>query len=153
MSAGDEVSRKCYESAIRLLAIREHSRFELSQKLNAKGFTSLGIDSALDELEMQNLQSDLRYSKSLIRVRQFKGYGPVYIRNYLLQKGVGSEIIESTLDFNDPAWQKALEDTAVKKFGEAKPEDFKQKAKQMNFLLRRGFSSQQIQDFFNNHWQ
>ncbi len=149
MRTDDEAGKKCYETAIRLLARREHSRFELSRKLTYKGHETQQIDAVLDELELHNLQSDLRFSQSLIRARKSKGYGPLYIRHYLREKGVNSQIIESALDFNDMSWQKVLKDTAVKKFGEAKPADFKQKTRQMNFLMRRGFSTQQIRDFFN----
>ena len=145
-----DAAKKCHETAIRLLSVREHSRFELSRKLKTRGYAPQQIELVVDELESQNLQSDLRFTQSLIRVRQSKGYGPVFISHYLREKGVNSQIIESMLDFNDTAWQKVLKDTAVKKFGNAKPADFKQKARQMNFLMRRGFSSQQIQDFFNS---
>ena len=129
--------------------MREHTKFELTRKLRTKGYPLQQIEAVVDELESQNLQSDLRFSINLIRVRRSKGYGPVYISNYLREKGVNTKIIESVLDFNDMAWQKALKDAAVKKFGEARPAGFKQKARQMNFLMRRGFSSQQIRDFFD----
>lgn len=149
MSTGTEAGKKCHETAVRFLAIREHSKFELRQKLKNRGFPLPQIETVLDELESQNLQSDLRFTASLIRVRQSKGYGPVYISNYLREKGVNTGLIESMLDFNDTAWQKALKDAAVKKFGETRPADFREKARRMNFLMRRGFSSQQIRDFFD----
>ena len=152
MFINNEQTKKCYETAIRFLARREHAGHELGRKLKTRGFSAQHIESVLAELEAQNLQSDVRFSENVIRVRQSKGYGPVYISQYLREKGVDAHIIESALDFSDTAWQKALKDAAVKKFGQAAPQDLKQKARQVNFLLRRGFTSQQVQDFFNRQY-
>ena len=134
---------------MKLLAIREHSRKELSQKLSRKSFSSNIVEQVLDELKEQNLQSDQRYAEILTLSRQHKGYGPVYIRHYLQDKGVDVDSIESVLDFADVAWQKALIETAIKKFGQQKPADFQQKMKQMNFLQRRGFTSDQIRRYYD----
>jgi len=136
VSEDPDLKAKCYAAAIRFLAIREHSSRELNQKLKRKGFTSNLIDAVLIELISQNLQSDFRYAEILLNSRQRKGYGPIYIQHYLQDKGVDSDAIESVLDFNDLAWQKALIDTAIKKFGTQKPDDFQQKMKQMNFLKK-----------------
>lgn len=149
MSANIDPANKCYHTAVRLLSIREHSRNELALKLRTKGYTKQKIEPVLDELESKNLQSDLRFTQNLIRVRQSKGYGPLYVKSYLQEKGVDTQTIESMLDFNDIAWQKALRSSAVKKFGETKPPDFRQKARQVRFLTNRGFTSQQIRDFFD----
>lgn len=143
-----DLKLKCYASAIRLLAIREHSRRELSQKLTRKGFSSDLVDDLIDELKEQNLQSDSRYAEILINSRLRKGYGPIYVQHYLKDKGVDSDTIESMLDFNDVAWQKALIDTAEKKYGTQLPDDFQQKIKQMNFLKQRGFTAEQIRHYY-----
>ena len=148
MTADNDAISKCHNAAIRLLAIREHSQFELRQKLSFKNYDGTIVDQVMDDLQIHNLQSDERYSGSVMRARLNKGYGPLYIQNYLLNKGVNQQIIDSALDFNDLAWQKALLKAALKKFGSAPPADFKEKAKQMNFLLRRGFSSEQIRNYY-----
>lgn len=148
----DDQARKCYDTAIRLLARREHARTELERKLEYRGFAAQQVETVLDELHAAGLQSDERFAQNVIRVRQAKGYGPVFVSRYLREKGVKAQIIESALDFSDTAWQKALLDTAVKKFGQAAPADLKQKARQVNFLLRRGFSSQQVRDYFNRQY-
>ena len=141
---------KCYASAIRLLAIREHSRRELGQKLTRKGFSLHLVDELLDELKEQNLQSDSRYAEILLKSRLRKGYGPIYVQHYLKDKGVDSDMIESILDFNDVTWQKALIETAEKKYGTQLPDDFQQKMKQMNFLKQRGFTAEQIRNYYES---
>ncbi len=140
---------KCYAAALKLLAIREHSRKELSQKLSRKTFSINIIEEVLDQLKEQKLQSDQRYAEILTLSRQRKGYGPVYVRHYLKDKGIDADSIESVLDFTDIAWQKALIETAEKKFGRQRPADFQQKMKQMNFLQRRGFTSDQIRSYYD----
>jgi len=148
VSSESDARSGCYALAIKYLAAREHSRAELTRKLGAKGYLRDLIEQVLDELGGQNLQSDTRYCQAVISSRKRKGYGPVYIRYYLKQKGVSSDLVDSVLDFNDPAWQKALSDAANKKFGADQPEDFSQKAKQMNFLKRRGFTPDQIRRYY-----
>ncbi len=144
-----EQKTKCYAAAIKLLAIREHSHKELNQKLAKKSFPIDVIGQVLIELKAQNLQSDLRYADILVRSRLGKGYGPVYVQYYLKDKGIAADVIESVLDFTDVAWQKALSEAVEKKFGEKKPIDFQQKIKQMNFLQRRGFTSEQIRNYYD----
>ena len=149
MPEDTELRAKCYAAAIRLLANREHSCQELNLKLSRKGFASNLINDVLVKLKEQNLQSDSRYAEILLSSRLRKGYGPIYVQHYLRDKGIDSNTIESVLDFNDVAWQKALQDAAIKKFGIEKPQDFQQKMKQMNFFKRRGFTTEQIRKYYD----
>ncbi|MDX1626605.1 MAG: RecX family transcriptional regulator, partial [Wenzhouxiangellaceae bacterium] len=48
------------ESAIRLLARREHSRRELDRKLRQRGWDGEDVEIVLDELDEAGLQSDRR---------------------------------------------------------------------------------------------
>ena len=66
---------KCLASAQRSLAMREHSCFQIKNKLTNKGFDSEIIDSVVLEIKATGFQSDERYTEEFIRYRQNYGYG------------------------------------------------------------------------------
>ena len=41
---------KCYSSALKMLMRREHSKLELSQKLQAKGFDIVDVNSSISKI-------------------------------------------------------------------------------------------------------
>ena len=53
--------------ALAMLARREHSQFELRQKLAELGAESTVIDSILHEFSTQNWQNDRRFTEVFIR--------------------------------------------------------------------------------------
>lgn len=128
--------------ALRLLAGREHSRSELEKKLIAHEETAGQLAQVLDELQEKDFISEARVVQSVINRRESR-FGAARIRHELLAKGVDREQIEdalrglkaSELDRARVLWKK--------KFGlkdEAGPPDAAMRARQMRFLLARGFS-------------
>ena len=125
-----------------LLARREHSRRELGDKLAAKSFDPDVIRNVLDELEREGLISSGRFAERFVAARAARGQGPVRIARELAERGV-----ESPRDWIDDArydWNRLARDVRRKKFGEALPSSFKEKARQARFLEYRGFSQDQI---------
>ena len=57
----------CIDQAERFLALREHNRKELSDKLSNKGFEKGVIEETLDYLTQKNELSEERYVRSFIR--------------------------------------------------------------------------------------
>jgi regulatory protein len=45
-------------------------------------------------------------------------------------------------------WQELLVQVRLKKFGPAPPDDFRERSRQMRFLLQRGFTAEQIDALF-----
>jgi len=129
---------------MRLLANREHSRVELQRKLVQRGFATEQITAVLDEFAANNLQSDSRYVENYITSRQQRGYGPVRIQAELREHGVADAAIAAYLDFAGPEWIQLGRQTRQKKFGEALPNDYPEKARQMRFLEQRGFTHEQL---------
>ena len=62
-------------AAMDYLARREHSIYELKQKLFIKypDSTLEDLENALDELRSENLQSDHRFAECYVRYRKSKG--------------------------------------------------------------------------------
>jgi regulatory protein len=128
------------ERTLALLARREHSRLELSRKLERAGFACDAIASLLDEFEEKNWLSDQRFAEAWIADHRAKS-GAIKLAYELRQRGVAEAIIDAVLA--DPPDSELDRARAVwlKKFGSAPatPADY---AKQMRFLLSRGFSAE-----------
>lgn len=137
-----------YRTTIAHLARREHSRFELQQKLS-KRFDSAEslINRALDKAAADGYLSDERFAEAYSRSRNNKGFGRERIANELMQKGVDATLIADALAQVQDTDNRALSHTWRKKFNHV-PQDFKEKMKQIRFLRYRGFTQEEIERFF-----
>ncbi|MEI6746019.1 MAG: regulatory protein RecX [Methylococcaceae bacterium] len=145
----NSVAHDIKNNCLRLLARREHSQKELLTKLIQKGFERADIQSVIDDLSANNWQSDARFAENYARSRLRKGYGATAIRYELSQKGIdvaNTNLNDVLLTVADN-WLDLLTQTYCKKYGEIEPITRKDWAKRCQFLLRRGFSSSQIQQF------
>jgi regulatory protein len=137
--------RLAMDAAVRMLALREHSRGELGQKLERKGYPRELIEQILAKLEDLDLQSDERFLDSFVRGRLSKGHGPIRIRHDLAQKGVAESLVEQVLTYEAEFWLDHAERARSKRFGENKPRgDDKGWNAQARFLAQRGFPSDLI---------
>ncbi len=139
----------CYQTAITLLARREHSRLELSNKLRTKPY-SKNIDLALlcDHLEVSDYLSNERFAEMFVYSRISRGKGEMKIRYELRQRGISDSLADSTLLEAEVNWLKLAKEQREKRFGTAIPKDFKERARQSRFLTSRGFSGQIIRLVF-----
>lgn len=138
-----EVSSKLRATALNLLARREHSRFELLQKLQKISGELEAIEFLLDELSEKNYLSDLRFSESYIRMRMSKGMGPVKIRYELQQRGVDEQLIAQTIS-QATDWDDVLQELCKKRRRNDGPPAKNEHEKQVRFWLQRGFDYEQI---------
>jgi len=141
---GDNYTR-CKNSAIYSLAMREHSRKELYNKLTQKEFSeNVDLDKLLDELEENNYLNEERFVESFIRYRSRRGQGSMKIISELKQRGINNYQISIAMQESDVDWFQIAKEQKEKKFGKQKTIDFKEKARQMRFLSGRGFDSEVI---------
>ncbi|HEX22194.1 MAG TPA: regulatory protein RecX [Chromatiales bacterium] len=134
-----------------LLARREHAVAELQRKLQshvegrgkAQHLDADAIDDVLATLQNEGLLSDERFTEAFVRYRCNNGYGPQRIQAELRERGVSEKIAAIYLDFSDPQWFERASSVRSKRFGEGKPKDFKQRARQARFLQYRGFTTDQ----------
>ena len=129
---------------MRLLATREHSHAELRRKLTQKGFAEDEVEPLLALLVAERLLSDERFTECFVESRRQRGSGPVKIRLELQQNQIDPDLISRYLDPRDPIWLEAAARVREKKFGEALPDDFKERMRQSRFLEYRGFSHEHI---------
>lgn len=128
--------------ALRYLSMREHSRFELSRKLTPYVEEEGGLEVLLDWLEAAKFLSDQRFSEALANRRQSR-FGNQKIMAELQSHNLNKEDLEELKqNLQETECQRAL-DVLLKRFPDA-PADHREKAKQMQFLAQRGFSSRAI---------
>ena len=129
-----------------LLARREHSRLELYQKLKKKKFEQNIINTELDKLSDEGLQSDERFAEAFLRSRIDKGKGPNIILSELLQKGVDELLVSNVLEsISEGQWCEVAYETMNKKLGNESELDYDKQLKLMKFLNNRGFTRSQIE--------
>lgn len=131
-------------TATQLLARREHSVAELRRKLVAKGFDRAEIDDILPSLQQGGWLSNERFVGSFIRARQGKGYGPLRIRQELLERGIDEILIREHLDERASHWREMALKVRQKHFGSPMPKQPQEWAKQARFLQYRGFPTELI---------
>lgn len=134
-------------SAMDFLARREHSRVELVDKLLRKYPEQHALlGPVLDQLELDGLLSDERFTEAYIRYRRNRGFGPLLIRQELRSKGVNANLLEAHLALDDARWQESLLALVQRKSrgGPALSTDAKARQKLFRFCLSRGFSAEQI---------
>lgn len=136
--------------AISFLARRDHSIQELGKKLLSKDHDSDIVDGTIKELQELGYLDDHRYAQMIWRHHYSRGQGPQKIRYLLNKNGVSNDIITETFLAFDGDWFQLASDVRQKRFGDElkateKTEIFKEKAKQMRFLMSRGFENDQVQ--------
>jgi regulatory protein len=131
-----------------LLARREHSEQELARKLASRGHTEEVVEATVAALVAQGLLSNARYTESFIHSRYQRGQGPQKIRAELRERGVDDALIDAGLETYASHWQELLEQVRLKRFGPAWPDDFRERSRQMRFLMQRGFTAEQIDVLF-----
>jgi regulatory protein len=143
-----EACQQSYATALRLLARREHSEFELRHKLIGRHFSDSIVESVVMQLVDEGLLSDQRFAEVYARSRFERGYGPLRIRAELRERGVSGDLAEQMLAGLSQCWVESAGRQRSKRFGRHFPNDYRERTKQMRFLQQRGFSSDQIQAVF-----
>ncbi|WP_076593489.1 recombination regulator RecX [Herminiimonas arsenitoxidans] len=129
--------------ALRYLSAREHSRQELGRKLARYAQEGDDVEALLDTLEAAKFLSQSRFSESLVHRRAAR-FGNSRIMSELKSHGIDPDSltdIKANLELDEVARARAVWE---RKFGTvaANAED---RAKQMRFLMQRGFSHRAIQ--------
>ena len=134
--------------ALRFLALREHSRLELSRKLSryvgkteAEAETPGALDLLLDDLERDGWLSDQRFAEQWVAKRSNR-FGDARIRQELRARGIEADKAAPPLRANgleNSEYARAFELWRRRYGGEAAA-DLNERARQTRFLMQRGFS-------------
>ena len=130
-----------YNKALDLVSRREHSRYELMQKLDKRyPNTTPIIEDVLDKLETNKILDDERFAEMYLNSRARKGFGPKKIEVELNSRKVNSLFISNAIEAYE-TWLENAQKVLKKKFKDQKPVDYQSKMKQKQFLFSRGFSA------------
>ena len=134
-----------YNKALDLVSRREHSQYELIQKLNKRFPETMPIiEEVVKKLAVNNILNDERLAEMYLNSRARKGFGPKKIEMELNFKKVDSSFIAIAIAEYE-SWTENAQNELLKKFKGVKPTDYNSKMKQKQFLFNRGFSSQIIE--------
>jgi regulatory protein len=141
-------------AAVRILTHRDHSRYELKQKLQKRGFASEVIDTVIIECERLNYIDDKRTARLYFSQLKRKRFGIRHIRMALKKKRLYSAAIE---DFLLENYAKIEERKNADKLLEKKMKTFnreedlkKRRDKIYRFLYSRGFNKDVITDLIRD---
>ncbi len=131
-------------TAIGLLARREHAQAEIMRKLRDRGYDHELTLEVVDDLTRQRLLSDTRFAEAFIRSRADRGQGPVRLRAELRGLQIPVEQIERQLLAAGVEWVELARAIRWRKFGKQAPASLSERAKQVRFLQYRGFTAAHI---------
>ena len=146
--------KKALNTALRILTPRDHSKYELVQKLKQRGFSREVIDAAISSCERFDYINDERTARLYIRQLKRKGYGLKRIRLELNKKGLRGRRIQGIL--NESVSEKDEREGAdrlvkknIKRFKREK-DPVKRRDKIYRFLHARGFAEGIISEILKN---
>jgi regulatory protein len=102
------------------------------------------FDSVLQSLKEDGYQSDERFAMAFVRSKYNALNGPNKIRFELKNKQVESYLIEQALEQEECDWFEAALRLRIKKFGDEKLVDYKEKQKAYRYLAGRGFIGEML---------
>jgi regulatory protein len=140
-----------YDTALRLLARREHSRRELHTKLQLRDYEKQHIEQALDRLCEQNYLSDRRFAAAYVDERVAKGFGALRIDAELRERGIDGELIDAALMPFAGQWDTLLAHLLQRKFGDEAPADRRQWLKRARYLQTRGLRADSIKRLLGDY--
>lgn len=139
-----EEFNELFARGVRLLAMREHSVKEITDKLFDKSENASIIHAVVDGLLQKRYLSDERFTESYVRSRSNRGFGPVKIKAELKSKGVINTLIQDYLDEGAPIWFDNAQSQYQKKYGDAPISDYNAWTKRARFMQSRGFTMEHI---------
>lgn len=124
--------------ALRALARREYSRAELERKLAPHAAGAAELAQLLDRLMEAGLLSNERFAESLVH-RRAAVRGAAVIRHELRAHGLSDEAVAQHVHALEGSEFERAHALWQRRFGTV-PESPKDRARQMRFLLARGFA-------------
>lgn len=157
----DEISRERYEeiledsiydkaknTAVRFLGYRARSRKELKDRL-LRDYDEQICEKVLSMLEKYGYINDEDFAASYVKdCLNIKGWGEKRIFIELMKKGVSRDIAEKILSNAAEPQIEQIEKLLTKRLKGRKNIDYREKKKHFDFLIRRGYTTENIKAVF-----
>jgi len=132
-----------YDTALKLLARRDHFRAELGEKLRSRGFDDDEIEAALDRIDGLGLLDDEALAGRFVDFRSVdRGWGPSRLAAELRRRGVDRDLAERAARLDDESHDRALVTAVRRVVVRAKPGWWRVPARRsrlISSLIGRGF--------------
>ena len=137
---------KSKRQVIKFLRYRYRSEQEIRLYLLRKKANLQIIEQIISSFKQSSLINDRNFTKLWIEDRILKGYGKIRIKKELFDKGIDDVLIDKFLgEYSCLYWQRKIKELLSIKYPKLKKiNSVKEKYKLYNYLLRRGFSQQEI---------
>ena len=132
-----------------LLGIKDYTEKELKNKVYNKfeNIDEENLKEIIDYLKECNYIDDKEYCRIYIRQKFNSGYGWSRIKGDLIyKKEIKEEIFKE--EYHSYDWFESAKEIKERRYKDKKFEDYKEKKKAINYLLRRGFSFDEVQYAF-----
>ena len=137
-----------YESAMRMLSLRAHSKYEMTVKLSAK-FSKDAAKVAVNRLENAGLLDDERFALLLAQeLYERKGYAPQRILFELKNRGITGNYAENAVNALDIDKEISII-RVIEKCGINENSTIKEKNRVIRRLINMGYSFSDISKYIN----
>ena len=140
--------KKALNASFRLLSRRDHSIFELKEKLSKKGFSFDEIDSAVKRLIELDYLDELEFAKGFVRHCQvIRNLGSYRIRHELKKKRIPSRLMDKAMEeYNYETENETINRIVDSMAGSGKPAE-----KIARYLGNKGFPYDKIKEQMRNN--
>ena len=136
---------KAYEQADRFIGFKLRTEKEVRDKLKENQYNDDIIERVISSMTKYKYINDENYALMYARdCRKLKKWGPQRIKIELYKRGINGNIVDNALaSLNIDDTDEIIRGLLEKRIKDT-PIDLKEKQKHFNFLLRRGFNSDDI---------
>lgn len=129
-----------FERACQILAMREHSVWELRRKLLQKGCPAEVTEAILEQLQSAGWLSDARFAEALVRQKVAQGWGKQRVVLELRRRGVSDLDSEGALSVCAAEFSEECEIERAERIVRKRLRCATDVAKVKRYLIGRGFS-------------
>jgi len=143
------ILQKAKDKALNFLGYRIRSIKEIEDKLK-NDFSAEVIEKVMEFLAEYNYIDDEKFSLSFIKDKMnLKKDGPNKIKSGLYEKGINREVIDKIFSYYDFGEEELISELLEKKSTRNAKISDKEKSKLFNYLVRKGFSYDEIKTGIN----
>ena len=160
---GDILYKRALNRALGLIKTRDHSTFEIRDKLMHDHYPEEICSDVIKEITEQGFLDDRRFARTYISFYSSVKSQP-FLKMNLLKKGIDKEIIDEELenfkDENPDTEKEMIEKLLSSKYGEGvsagsfedEGEKYRFKSKVLAFLMRKGISYEKAAEGIKNYF-
>lgn len=143
--------KQALEKAMHFCAYQERNQQEVRKKLKTFELEELEVEEVIAELINQNFLNEERYAKAYVRGKfRINKWGKLKITSALTQKDLSTYCINKGLEeITNDEYSETIKALLSKKISSFTDLDYKSKAKAVNYLMSKGFESNQVWDQLN----